>query len=61
MLEALIPILIRRVVIPEVASLLRKEPNLTDVEIIQKLSDDVQVLVTSNQAFLDSIRTAAGK
>jgi hypothetical protein len=60
-LDVLLPILIKYVVIPEVANLVRKDPTITDADIIAKLPADIQALVTGNQAFLDSIRTQAGR
>lgn len=57
----LIQLAIRYAVIPEVARLVRGTPAITDAQILQQLPADVQALVTSDQAFLDSIRTAAGK
>lgn len=60
-LETLLPILIKYVIIPEVAKVVRANPTLDDAGIIAKLPDDIQGLATSNQAFLDSIRTQAGR
>lgn len=61
MLETLLPLLIKYIIIPEVANVVRGTPQITDAEIIAKLPLDVQALVTSNQAFLDSIRAQAGR
>ena len=60
-LETLLPILIKYVVIPEVAKVVRGQPTITDEEILAKLPADVAALAASNQAFLDSIRTVAGR
>jgi len=60
-LETLLPILIKYVVIPEVAKIVRAEPTIDDAGILAKLPVDVAALATSNQAFLDSIRTSAGR
>ena len=60
-LETLLPILIRYVLIPEISKVVRAQPTITDEEILAKLPADVAVLATSNQAFLDSIRTSAGR
>lgn len=61
MLELLLPMLIKYVIIPEVANVVRANPTITDAEILAKLPADVQALCTANQSFLDSIRVAAGK
>jgi hypothetical protein len=61
MWETILPLLIRYIVIPEVARLLRGNPQITDAEILTQLPADVRALVTSNQAFLDSIRAQAGR
>lgn len=58
-LETLIPILIKYVIIPEVARVVRGNPGLTDAEILTKLPADLQGLLTKNQGFLDSIRGSA--
>lgn len=58
-LETLIPILLKYVIIPEVAKVVRGNPTLTDDQILAKLPADLQALVTGNQAFLNSIRGQA--
>ena len=60
-LEMLLPLLVKYIIIPEVANVVRAQPTITDADILAKLPLDVQALVTSNQAFLDAIRTQAGK
>jgi hypothetical protein len=60
-LETLLPVLIRYVLIPEIARVVRGNPQLTDEQILAQLPADVGALATSNQAFLDGIRAAAGK
>ncbi len=60
-LDTLLPLIIKYIIIPEVANVVRANPTITDAEILAKLPADVQVLATSNQAFLDAIRTQAGK
>lgn len=59
-LEELIPLLIKYVVIPETARLVRGNPQITDEQIIAQLPEDVRVLCLNNQPFLDSIRGSAG-
>lgn len=61
MLETLIPLIIKYVVVPEVARLVRGNPTITDAQILEQLPADVAALTTSNQAFLDAIRVQAGK
>ncbi len=60
-LETLLPILIKYVIIPEVAKIVKADPSLDDAGILAKLPSDIQALTASNQAFLDSIRTQAGR
>lgn len=61
MWEQLIPLLIKYILIPQVAAIARANPTLDDAGILAKLPADVQALTTSNQAFLDAIRAQAGK
>lgn len=62
MFETLIPILLKYVIIPEVAKVVRGNPTITDAEILAKLPLDLQTLVSGNQSFLNSLRpqVAAG-
>lgn len=60
MWETLIPILLKYVIIPEVAKVVRGNPAITDAEILQKLPADLLALTSSNQAFLNSVRAQAG-
>ena len=60
-LEVLLPLLLKYIIIPEVANVVRANPTLTNDQIAAKLPADVQALCASNQPFLDSIRTAAGR
>lgn len=60
-LAQLFALIVKYVVIPEVANVVRANPTITDAEILAKLPADVAALVTSDQTFLDSIRTQAGK
>lgn len=61
LLLQLLPILISRVIIPEVSRLVKANPAITDAEILAQLPLDIKALTTANQAFLDSIRTIAGR
>lgn len=61
MLETWLPVLIKYVLIPEIAKIVRAEPTLDDAGILAKLPADVLAIAQSNQTFLDSIRTAAGR
>lgn len=60
-LENLIALVVKYAIIPEVANVVRANPAITDADILAKLPADIQALVSSNQTFLDSIRTQAGK
>lgn len=61
MLETWLPVLIKYVLIPEIAKIARADPTLDDAGILAKLPADVAALTQSNQAFLDSIRAQAGR
>lgn len=61
MFEAIIPLLIKYVIIPEVAKLVRGNPQITDEEVLAKLPTDIRALVGENQSFLDANRVAAGR
>lgn len=61
MWETLLPLLVRYILIPEIANVVRATPTITDADILAKLPLDVQALVSSNQTFLDAIRAKAGK
>lgn len=61
MWETLLPLLISKVIIPEVIAATRANPTLDDAGIIAKLPADVQALCSRNQAVLDAIRTQAGR
>lgn len=61
LLAQLLPVLITRVLVPEIARIARADPQLDDAGIIAKLPADLQGLVVPNQSFLDSIRTQAGR
>jgi hypothetical protein len=61
MWETLLPILIKYVLIPEIARIVKADPSLDDAGILAKLPADIQVLTTSNQSFLDAIRSQAGR
>jgi hypothetical protein len=61
MLETLLPILIKYVLIPEIARVVKSDPTLDDAGILAKLPADIQALTTANQSFLDAIRAQAGR
>lgn len=60
-LETLLPVLIRYVLIPEIARVVRGNPQITDEQILAQLPADVSALATGNQEFLDTLRAQAGK
>lgn len=61
LLATLLPILISKVLVPEIARIARADPTLDDAGIIAKLPLDLKALITGNQTFLDAIRTQAGR
>lgn len=61
LLMQLLPLVFSKIIIPEVARVVRANPTITDDQIIAALPEALQALCGKNQTVLDSIRTAAGK
>lgn len=60
-LEALLPVLIKYVLIPEIGKVFAANPGITNEEMYAKLPADIRGLAGENQSFLNQIRTEAGR
>jgi hypothetical protein len=60
-LEALLPILVKYVLIPEIGKVFAANPGITNEEAMAKLPADIRALAGENQGFLNSIRVEAGR